>query len=218
MQPQVISGISPRFRGLSPSTGQVTHVLLTRSPLEHPPKEAFPLDLHVLSTPPAFVLSQDQTLQQKPKEKNPSRKILPKPQPHKRARKQTIGTGISSTLLSSQRTTTHRNRSPDQAARLRGTRSTLLRRPGRVNRYLPVTTSLTQYARLPLRAASLRAVRSKGSAGRPLRSRRSRARFPAGRQPYPVLPRPPNRHRDRRGTPAQASDRRASPMPRWNVG
>ena len=26
------------------------------------PEEAFPLDLHVLSTPPAFVLSQDQTL------------------------------------------------------------------------------------------------------------------------------------------------------------
>jgi hypothetical protein len=26
------------------------------------PKRAFPLDLHVLSTPPAFVLSQDQTL------------------------------------------------------------------------------------------------------------------------------------------------------------
>src|SRR3712207_7573116 len=30
------------------------------------PERAFPLDLHVLSTPPAFVLSQDQTLQQKP--------------------------------------------------------------------------------------------------------------------------------------------------------
>jgi hypothetical protein len=41
-------------------------VLLTRSPLEHPPKRAFPHDLHVLSTPPAFVLSQDQTLQQGP--------------------------------------------------------------------------------------------------------------------------------------------------------
>ena len=37
-------------------------MLLTRSPLEYFPKEAFPLDLHVLSTPPAFVLSQDQTL------------------------------------------------------------------------------------------------------------------------------------------------------------
>jgi hypothetical protein len=29
------------------------------------PKRAFPLDLHVLSTPPAFVLSQDQTLHRK---------------------------------------------------------------------------------------------------------------------------------------------------------
>jgi hypothetical protein len=37
-------------------------VLLTRSPLEYPASWAFPFDLHVLSTPPAFVLSQDQTL------------------------------------------------------------------------------------------------------------------------------------------------------------
>src|SRR4026209_2922505 len=36
MQYKVISGISPRFRGLSQSQGQVTHVLLTRSPLEYP--------------------------------------------------------------------------------------------------------------------------------------------------------------------------------------
>ena len=47
--------------------GQVTHVLLTRSPLIHPQQKpgASPFDLHVLSTPPAFVLSQDQTLQTK---------------------------------------------------------------------------------------------------------------------------------------------------------
>ena len=37
---------------------QVTHALLTRPPLA--PKGSF--DLHVLSTPPAFILSQDQTL------------------------------------------------------------------------------------------------------------------------------------------------------------
>ncbi len=37
------------------------HALLTRLPL--PPKRA--LDLHVLSLPPAFVLSQDQTLKLK---------------------------------------------------------------------------------------------------------------------------------------------------------
>ena len=48
--------------------GQVIHALLTRPPLKHKgflPKNsasAFPLDLHVLSTPPAFILSQDQTL------------------------------------------------------------------------------------------------------------------------------------------------------------
>src|SRR5690349_7710548 len=64
MQNQVISGISPGFPELSPSQRQVAHVLLTRSPLTPPPKKRDPLDLHVLSTPPAFVLSQDQTLQQ----------------------------------------------------------------------------------------------------------------------------------------------------------
>ena len=54
-------GISPSFLGLSRSPGQVAHVLLTRSPL-YSPRRAFSFDLHVLSTPPAFVLSQDQTL------------------------------------------------------------------------------------------------------------------------------------------------------------
>ena len=62
----VIFGIRPSFPGLSQSQGQITHVLLTRSPLEYPASWAFPFDLHVLSTPPAFVLSQDQTLHQKP--------------------------------------------------------------------------------------------------------------------------------------------------------
>ena len=37
-------------------------MLLTRSPLSPVPKDWFSLDLHVLSAPPAFVLSQDQTL------------------------------------------------------------------------------------------------------------------------------------------------------------
>src|SRR5690606_29067402 len=45
---------------LSPSPGQVLHVLRTRSPLC--PKA--PFDLHVLGTPPAFILSQDQTLRE----------------------------------------------------------------------------------------------------------------------------------------------------------
>ena len=36
MQGKLISGISSRFRLLSQSLGQVTHVLLTRSPLVYP--------------------------------------------------------------------------------------------------------------------------------------------------------------------------------------
>jgi hypothetical protein len=36
-------------------------VLRTRPPLDAPPKRHTPFDLHVLRTPPAFVLSQDQT-------------------------------------------------------------------------------------------------------------------------------------------------------------
>ncbi|MCA5925038.1 hypothetical protein, partial [Curtobacterium oceanosedimentum] len=40
-------------------------MLLTRSPLIHPASWASSFDLHVLSTPPAFVLSQDQTLRKK---------------------------------------------------------------------------------------------------------------------------------------------------------
>nr|ALG05281.2 hypothetical protein 5G12_022 [uncultured bacterium 5G12] len=39
-------------------------MLLTRSPLSPGPKARFSLDLHVLSAPPAFVLSQDQTLRE----------------------------------------------------------------------------------------------------------------------------------------------------------
>jgi hypothetical protein len=38
MRPTVTSGIRPGFPGLSQSQGQVTHVLLTRSPLEYPRK------------------------------------------------------------------------------------------------------------------------------------------------------------------------------------
>jgi hypothetical protein len=38
MQAVVLSGIRPSFPGLSRSAGQITHVLLTRSPLEYPRK------------------------------------------------------------------------------------------------------------------------------------------------------------------------------------
>ena len=44
---------------------QVTHALLTRPPLSHSSVrklQSASFDLHVLGTPPAFILSQDQTL------------------------------------------------------------------------------------------------------------------------------------------------------------
>ena len=44
---------------------QVAHVLLTRPPLASSPKRINSLDLHVLSLPLAFILSQDQTLTKK---------------------------------------------------------------------------------------------------------------------------------------------------------
>ena len=60
------SGISSRFQLLSQSPGQISHVLRTRSPLDLPEQAPWTsFDLHVLSVPPAFILSQDQTLQQK---------------------------------------------------------------------------------------------------------------------------------------------------------
>ena len=40
-------------------------MLLTRSPLYDRPKAGYSFDLHVLGTPPAFILSQDQTLHSK---------------------------------------------------------------------------------------------------------------------------------------------------------
>ena len=64
MRSKVLSGISSDFSGLSQSPGQVTHVLLTRSPLIQGASSPSSFDLHVLSTPPAFVLSQDQTLRE----------------------------------------------------------------------------------------------------------------------------------------------------------
>src|SRR5688572_27130221 len=64
LRPCSTSGISPSFLGLSRSPGWVTHVLLTRSRLCPRPKPGSSLHLHVLSTPPAFVLSQDQTLRE----------------------------------------------------------------------------------------------------------------------------------------------------------
>ena len=56
-----------QFPGAVPYQGARSHALLTRPPLE--PKSS--LDLHVLGLPPAFVLSQDQTLKLKRPEGRP---------------------------------------------------------------------------------------------------------------------------------------------------
>ena len=61
----MLCGINLPFGRLFPSMRQVAHVLLTRPPLASSPKRINSLDLHVLGTPPAFVLSQDQTLTKK---------------------------------------------------------------------------------------------------------------------------------------------------------
>jgi hypothetical protein len=55
-------GISEPFDPLFPTPGEITHVLLTRLPLESKIASQPPFDLHALGTPPAFILSQDQTL------------------------------------------------------------------------------------------------------------------------------------------------------------
>ena len=64
MRPSVPWGISRRFHRLSPGRGQVAHVLRTLPPVAATgiATRALPLDLHVLSLPLAFILSQDQTL------------------------------------------------------------------------------------------------------------------------------------------------------------
>ena len=58
-----LSGISTPFEMLSQSLRQIIYALLTRAPLNVTASCNTPFDLHVLGTPPAFVLSQDQTLQ-----------------------------------------------------------------------------------------------------------------------------------------------------------
>ena len=62
--PFATCGINSPFDELSPISGQVAHVLRTLAPLSITgiATNNTPLDLHVLSTPPAFVLSQNQTL------------------------------------------------------------------------------------------------------------------------------------------------------------
>ena len=60
-------GINSPFGELSPTSRQIAHVLRTLAPLNNfnIATKVVPFDLHVLSTPPAFVLSQNQTLRGK---------------------------------------------------------------------------------------------------------------------------------------------------------
>jgi hypothetical protein len=71
LSPLGLMGYYRRFRNAIPLLRVRSHVLLTRSPLSihlsHPKMIEMYLsfDLHVLGTPPAFILSQDQTLHPK---------------------------------------------------------------------------------------------------------------------------------------------------------
>jgi hypothetical protein len=66
-QEMATCGINSPFGELSPTSRQIAHVLRTRAPLNQAciATNLVPFDLHVLSTPPAFVLSQNQTLRGK---------------------------------------------------------------------------------------------------------------------------------------------------------
>jgi hypothetical protein len=65
--PKGSCGISHPFGQLSP-TNRLGRSRVTHPSAANPGRNPGPLDLHVLRTPPAFVLSQDQTLRSKPAE------------------------------------------------------------------------------------------------------------------------------------------------------
>ena len=58
----ILWGVNPNFFGLCPRQGYVAYVFRTRLPVAISIAGMLPLDLHVLSLPLAFILSQDQTL------------------------------------------------------------------------------------------------------------------------------------------------------------
>src|SRR4051794_5970301 len=94
---------------------RVTHPFAARVP-----RRALPLDLHVLSTPPAFVLSQDQTLQQNlAKQTRPQHGGL---WPHISGTNHQTRKIKLDTLLSSQKTPAHH---PPPPGGLRGTSTTV---------------------------------------------------------------------------------------------
>ena len=87
-------------------------MLLTRSPLEYPASRAFPFDLHVLSTPPAFVLSQDQTLHKKISEQHPKQAVK-SPKPNKQTNHhKPQSTNTSQSMLASKKLLQRKNKFP----------------------------------------------------------------------------------------------------------
>src|SRR4029450_13174498 len=108
MRGAVVSGISHRFRWLSPSAGQVTHVLLTRSPLEYPRRglsARLACVKHAASVRPEPGSNSPTKNYEKPTPDNTSKNAatgIPHPPPKRARQGKTIhGTGLSSTLLSS---------------------------------------------------------------------------------------------------------------------
>src|SRR5674476_1705598 len=74
--PQDVCGISLDFSRLSPTPG---YVPMCYSPVRHSTRRVAPtfaFDLHVLGMPPAFNLSQDQTLQFNPSNNRLSNNLL----------------------------------------------------------------------------------------------------------------------------------------------
>lgn len=74
-----VSQAYPEVQGRSPTCYSPVRHSSTRSKLQ-----AFPFDLHVLSTPPAFVLSQDQTLHKKISAQKPKNQAVKSPNLTKR--------------------------------------------------------------------------------------------------------------------------------------
>jgi hypothetical protein len=74
-----VCGISSPFGLLFPTSGQVTYVLRTHSPLRANIAISSAFDLHVLSTPPAFILSQDQTLRRELRLPSPEELVRDQP-------------------------------------------------------------------------------------------------------------------------------------------
>ena len=76
MRGRVASGIRPGFPGLSRSTGQITHVLLTRSPLVYPRRGL---------TVRLACVKHAASVRPEPGSNSPSRTINPPPAPHREA-------------------------------------------------------------------------------------------------------------------------------------